>query len=299
MKAPFALAVLLCTAASQGAPELVVSGDHIVTATIEGTPGRMRIDPGAIGMPLITADLATRAKLKPGMFGIGYGVGTSTVFGRTAVVKIDTGAGADKHRIGWTQRAYAADVDGVISPAALPQPVIRFVLREARSGERTAILPMVDGGGLFGSFSGLFTTLDVDGEPIRVRFDPFHTRSLATAGAAQRIAATHKGALNGDVQQQEIAFGITRPVRTMTLAEPIHIGGLSIAMLGVRTNDFGTAHGIADADQHVDPDEVLVTAKGKKRNRDHDRMTLGRDQLDHCSSIVFDKPAKQIRLTCG
>jgi hypothetical protein len=30
-----------------------------------------------------------------------------------------------------------------------------------------------------------------------------------------------------------------------------------------------------------------------------DTISLGADQLNHCSSIVFDKRAQVIRLTCG
>ena len=47
-----------------------------------------------------------------------------------------------------------------------------------------------------------------------------------------------------------------------------------------------------------DPDEIVVVAKGN-RDANRDRLTLGADLLDRCSSIIFDKPAKQIRLTCG
>lgn len=297
MKTFAALAALLLATAASPATERVVTGDRIVTATIDGVPGRMRIDPGALGMPLITAVWAARAGLEPGIFAIGYGVGHTIISGRTAVTRIDTGTGAARHRIGWTRTPYAAGLDGVIGPGALSDSVVRFVLHAPRAGDRTMNLPMVDGGGLFGGFSGLFTTLDVDGEPMRVRFDPSHPRSLATAGAAARIAAARDGRLTGAVEPVEIAFGIERPVRTMTLARPIVIGPLAIATLGVRTADAGSAGSIPETGAPPpDPDEIVVIAKGKKRDRD--RLSLGADVLDRCSSIVFDKPAKAIRLTC-
>ena len=52
-----------------------------------------------------------------------------------------------------------------------------------------------------------------------------------------------------------------------------------------------------EADAHADPNEVVVTGKGKHDIK-HDRLSIGADQLNRCSSIVFDKPAKQIRLSC-
>lgn len=41
-----------------------------------------------------------------------------------------------------------------------------------------------------------------------------------------------------------------------------------------------------------------MVAKGK-RDAKRDRLTIGADLLDRCSAIVFDKPARQIRLTCA
>ncbi|MBN8808774.1 MAG: hypothetical protein J0I47_11175 [Sphingomonas sp.] len=278
--------------------ERTISSDGMVAATLNGVPGRVRVDPGALGMPLVTADWASRAKLKPGMIGIGYGIGNVVVAGHTAVARIDTGDGPERHRVGWTARPYAAGIDGVVGPGGLAEPVIRFDLRPAGPGERTVAIPMVDGGGLFGGFGGLFGTLDVDGDPIMVRFDPYHARTLATAGAAQRIAAERDGRMNGETTPAEIAFGIERPVRSMTLGRPIAIGPLSLTSLGVRTRDFGNAGAIPDADARADPDEVVVTAKGK-HDRRRDKLSIGADYLSHCSSIVFDKPARVIRLTCG
>jgi hypothetical protein len=41
---------------------------------------------------------------------------------------------------------------------------------------------------------------------------------------------------------------------------------------------------------------VVVNAKGRKSPR---ILSIGRDLLDRCSSLVFDKPAKEVRLTCA
>ncbi|MGY2734252.1 hypothetical protein [Sphingomonas sp. UYP23] len=35
-----------------------------------------------------------------------------------------------------------------------------------------------------------------------------------------------------------------------------------------------------------------------KRDPARDRLSIGSDALEHCSSITFDKPAKRIRLSC-
>ncbi|GAA3255764.1 hypothetical protein GCM10020258_14510 [Sphingomonas yabuuchiae] len=156
---------------------------------------------------------------------------------------------------------------------------------------------MVDQGDLFGGWAERFAIIMVEGQPMRVRFDPHHPRTLANAGAAVRLARAYGGTLSGSTSPAEIAFGVERPIRAMTLATPLTVGPLSIATLGVRTVDHGNTDTIADADQHADPNEVVVTGKGKHDIK-RDRLSIGADQLNRCSSIVFDKPARQIRLSC-
>ena len=87
----------------------------------------------------------------------------------------------------------------------------------------------------------------------------------------------------------------------MALAHPLAVGPLSLARIGVRTAEGGNTAAIPDSSEAspaADPDEVVVTAKAKHKPRPG-TLTLGADALARCSGIVFDKPAKQIRLTCA
>lgn len=278
--------------------ERVVAAEGMVAATVNGTPGRLRISPAGTAMPLLTADWAARAGLRAGMFGVGYAVGPTVVDGSSAVARVGIGGAEVKRRVAWAAGSYRPAFDGMVGPGGVPEPVVRFALRPPRSGERTAALRMADGGGLFGGWGERFALVEVGGRPMRVRFDPHARRTLATAGAGRRIAEAFGGALDGPISEEEIAFGIRRPVRAMTLVRPFAIGALRIDRLGVRTADFGNASGIGEAGAAPDPDEVVVTAKGK-RNVARDRLTLGADVLARYSSIVFDKPTRLVRLTCG
>ena len=298
-------------AADKAPPVRDVPIGGMIAATIDGKPVSLRVDPGAPGLVLMTTPAAEQLGLKGGMMELGYSVGGQGAMQATTVQPMTFGNTRVKRRVGfpsrrkasadgrWVGRAYANVGDGSIGPGSLPEPVVRIALRTPRAGERTVALPMVDGGGLFGRLSGEFAQIVIGGQPVRVRFDPYHPRTTVTANAATLIATAQGGTLAGAPEPVEIAFGIARPVRTMTLATPLPVGPLMLSTLGVRTSDVGSAASITEADAAPpDPDEIVVTAKGK-RDPKRDRLTLGADVLDRCSSIVFDQPAKQVRLTCG
>lgn len=149
----------------------------------------------------------------------------------------------------------------------------------------------------------------IGGVKARIRIDPGATAMpllidgiAARAGLKPTMFGVRYGVgpirIPGATGLEEIAFGVERPVRTLTLGAPLRLGALAVATLGVRTADIGNVSTIRDADEPTpDPDEVVVTAK-MKRDPNRDRLALGRDQLDRCSSIVFDKPARQVRLAC-
>lgn len=283
-------------AARQASPELVITGDGVRATSVMGVAGRLRVDPAAPAMPVLNPAMAARAGLRSGPFAVQYGVGPVSIAGRTAVARIDLGRGAIKRRVTWTARAFVDDADAAVGPGGLPDPVIRFQLSAPRAGERVVTLPMASGG-LFGGWGMTTALVPINGYPVRIRFDP-RRPTVATAGAGVAIAQAQGGTLEGAPASTEIAFGVVRPVRGLRLARPLAIGPLALDRLLVRVSDFGSAASIAEAGAAPpDPDEVVVTAKGK-RDRSRDAVTLGREQLDRCSSITFDKRAKLVRLSC-
>jgi len=303
------LSASLLVGAADAPAERVVQLGETMPVTVNGQTKQLRIEPAAPGLVLLTQDYADAAALKMrGMFQIGamYTVGNERVMASTAVARFAWGtAKADKRRIGWAARPYAHGLDAVIGPAGLDAPIVRFALHAPQPGERTVSLPMAPTGSLFGSWYSLRAEIMVGSERLQVRFDPHHRRTVANALAGQRIAATLGGRFDGPPVSEEIAFGIERPVRPMALTRPLDIGPLSLNRLGVRTvpdlNSGGSVAGIKEAgdpDEVVDPADVVVTGKRKKKHRPG-TLTLGADQLDRCSSLVFDKATKEIRLTCA
>lgn len=293
MTSLLAIAGLQPGMASSAKPKIgiyTVRGDGVVPATVGGIAGRMRITPWAPAVPTFNPDFASRVGLKGGWFGFAVKVGPVKVGGKSDVTRLDFGGLAMKRRVVWFDRRYDPGADGAVGPGGVPADIIRFDLRPALPGERTATLPLAQF-----LFQPTYARIDMAGRPLTILFDPQHARTLATAGAGASIAAAQGGTLVGDVGRAEVAFGIDRPIRTLRLARPLAIGPLSIDAVSVRIADNGSVGGIADAD--ADPDEIVVTAKKKGSRRDV--LIVGRDHLNRCSSIIFDKKAKLIRLTCA
>lgn len=303
-------AVLLIGAGPPPPRERVVTGDGVVAAQVNGVPARIRLDPGALAMPMVSADLAARAGLHTGSpllgknWGVGFAihVGPTLVMASSATGKIDVGDGPFAHRVAWNKRRYQPDVDGVIGPGGIRSSVVRFQLRAPVPGEQTATLPLVEDSDLFvGAWGASYAVVAVGAMPLRIRFAPRIPRSFLGAGAAVRVAAALGGRFDGAATEEPIMFGIARPIRPMALAHPLAIGPLSLVRIGVRTAEGGNTAAIPESNEAsaaADPDEVVVTAKAKHKPRPG-TLTLGADALSRCSSVVFDKPAKQIRLTCG
>lgn len=294
-----ATALMVLAGAATPPGERLVTGDGVTTVRIGKIVRRMRVDPGAPALPLITTEWQRAAGLRAGRYSIGYNVGPERITGETGMGWMTFADGRSiRQWIGFTDRRYAAGVDGVVGPDGVPDRVVRFVLGPHRRGERTARLPFAVQEGLAGEWSDRFATVKVGGIPMRLRFDPHHPFTMATAGAGIRIAEAQGGMVGGQPFITEIVFGIARPVRRMTLARPLVVGPLSLDRLGVRTNDHGNASTIADADAPPDPDEIVVV--GRRRTDWHrDVLSLGADVLGRCSELVFDKRAREIRLTCA
>jgi len=286
---PAACALAGLVGAAKPAQPLVVRGDGLVDAVVGGSPARIRITPWAPAAPTLNPDFAARIGLRGGLFGFAVKVGPVKVGGQTSVTRLNFGALNFRRRVVWFERRYEPQGDGAVGPGGIPAEVIRFELRSPRPGERVATLPLVQR-----MFQPTYSRITVAGREVNILFDPQHAQTLATAGAGSAIAADHGGQLVGATGKAEVAFGIDRPIRTLKLARPLTVGPLRFDSVPVRIGDGGSVAGIADAD--ADPDEVVVSAKGGGKRRDV--LIVGRDALAGCSTIVFDKPAKVIRLSC-
>jgi hypothetical protein len=287
------MAALAALGLAADAPVFSVAADRTIDATVHQQPARLRIDPGAPSMPVFNPEFATRAAFRSGPFGTRAIVGPVRVPGRSAVVRFDLGAGEFKHRVTWFEAPLTSGADGIVGPGGLPAAVIRFDLRPPQGGERSVTLPLAD----FGA-SGMGTRLPAGDRTIDVYFTLESRQSLATAAAGAALAEMHGGRFDSAAEAMPITLGVVRPVRHLALATPLAVGPLALSGMLVRTADFGTAGSIPDADAPPpDPDEIVVTG-GKKQKPRRLKLEIGSDDLARCASILFDKPAKTVTLSC-
>ena len=288
------LSGLLLTAATGPPSSITLSGDNIVSATVNGAAVRIKVDPAYAGAATVNPDIVARAKLKRSMLGFRHRVGPVTISFWSDAAKADYGLGTEQLRIFWPDRSIITGADGLAGPNALPWSRLTFTIGPQAEGEQEIDLPLETTG--TSGLSGTITKLQLGDAEVKVWFSLILPQSLATAGLGAELARTNGGAMTGVAHLAPIRFGIERPVRTMRLSVPIRIGGRPLKELGVRTADFGNVSGIPEAGAVTDPDEIVVTA-AKKGKRDYS-LLVGRDFLSGCSSLTYDFPAKLIRLRC-
>jgi hypothetical protein len=288
------ICALATLALAADAPPLEISGDLTVDAKVHGLSARLRIDPGGPGMPVFNPDYAGRAQFRSGMFGSAAQIGPVRVSGRTAVIRLDLGQGAFKRRVSWFPAPFTRGADGIVGPGALPEPRIRFALRAPSPGERSFKMALVD----FGA-RGMGVRVPASGREIDIAFTSEGAETVATAAAGVAIADAHGGRFDRAPETMPIMLEVVRPVRHLALATPFAVGPLSLSGLLVRTGDFGSTAGVPEANAPApDPDEIVVTGvkEAKKRRL---FVKIGSDDLSRCSSILFDKPARTVTLSCG
>ena len=268
---------------------LELTGDYTIDVSIDGQSFKLLVDPDIGGSRVLGSAAASKLGLIGSMIGGRHMVGPVKLTANSNVLNYDFGDVKDKQRTFWLADGAATDrAAGMIAPAALPYPVVRFHLREAVAGEKTYTLPLAD--------DGKNAALMVGGNSVAVGFNLLRNETLVTASTGVLIADAYQGAFVGDSVSTVIRYGIQRPTRPLKLGQAIDIGGLPLDRMLVRVSDFGDASQIADS-ADVDQDEIVVTSASKKKPRY--LMTLGRDFLARCSALTFDAKAKQVHMLCA
>ncbi len=286
------LALLLVSAPAAADLTLDAASGWIIDAQVNGVPVRLRVDPSAPGYIILNPGAVRRIGLRESMTRAQTFVGPVRLRGSTKAADVALGGGVSERRLLWWDRDVVNGADGIVSMADLPYDAVTLSLAEPRPSERLLRLPMT-----FERNSGLIHRLSLDGQEIIVTISLNKPQSMATAAAGGLIARHHEGTWAGEARQQPISFGVERPVRPLALGHPLPLAGLAVREMLVRTRDN---RGNVDLppEAGADPDEVVVTAQsGRQRSRYI--LTLGRDWLSACSSIIWDNRTRIMTLNCA
>jgi hypothetical protein len=287
------------------ANEIIVDADLPVAATVEGVPAQLQLSTGLVDRLTLTTDFVAAHGIKPaaiaGKAKINFW-GRKEIEGRNRPLGYSIAGKPEKGRAFW----FIGDVpqpkfDGSIGPWAIPFDRVRVRITPEVGKEALYGFPY------FGDLNNGSVTSYREatfGTAITLAVERELRYPLASAATGAAIAAAYDGTLSGDVWQEPIAFGVTRPVRLLTLKRPFVVGPFSFTQLAVRirsTRDAagsGAAIAEAESEANADPSEIVVEAQGKKARKPAFTLAIGRTALNQCATITFEKAARKILLNC-
>lgn len=201
----------------------------------------------------------------------------------------------------WFPGASPLPADGSIGPFALPAS--RVTVRWGRSETVAYVWPLT--GGIDRASYGVGKVgnrMFALGADVRIR----RPLPVASASTGADLVDVLGGRLVGPSWQEEIMFGVRRPVRRLQLDRPLVIGPMSFDMVAVRVG--GTADGtkwlapkqkpLPEAD--ADPAEILVRGRTLVRRAVTRMIVLSRNHLEAqgCIGLTVAKREQQFILHC-
>jgi hypothetical protein len=284
--------------------EIVLDADAAIDATIAGQAAQLQLVTGFVDRLTLNTQYVVKNGIKPAAIMGNADVnfwGRREIKGKNRPLRYTIRGVEEEGRAFWFADVPQPRFDGGVGPFAIPFDVVKVQLSAPRPDELVHSMVYfgdLNNGSNAGHIDPTFkTTVNFSIEK-RMRYP------LASAATGAAIAAAYGGTLSGDAWEEDIAFGIKRPVRLLTLEKPFVIGVFRFAQIAVRLRSDVDAGGAGEAiaeqpvDDEGDPAEIIVMGKGKKARQPIFTFDIGRDTLDTCSSITFDKAAKQIRLSC-
>jgi hypothetical protein len=282
-------------------PPLTLPADApVITASLDGQPLTLRIDPAATTQISLNGSAARRLGLtNAGRLVDGEPAQTGTLFidvGKVRLREVTTNGVlviADRPlamTLASGDRDHVTGADGLINPALLPHDEVRLVRRAATPADRSHVLPA-----RFDRNRGLISETPVGKHRIDIIFTPVAGETIATAAAAAFLVESQGGRYAGPPRDALVAHGVARPVRDIALDRPFAVAGLRVARIAARLFDWS---GKTSLPAEARPDDEIVATARFDGQRQWAKLAIGADHLDACASLVWQRPASTITLTC-
>ncbi len=195
----------------------------------------------------------------------------------------------------WVSRPVAGDSDGVLTIGALKADRIDVVLRPAMPGSQVYTLRK-NGGGETG------INARVGDEKIDVSLELNSPVTVMNARAAQALVDGKIVKRGSTIGYWQPFPGVNLPYQGLVANPGATLLGLPLRQMGARVSEAEARRIDAEAragtsDSNDDADTITVTADRKKKGR-APWILIGRDILDSCSRISFDRAGERWLLTC-
>uniref|UniRef100_UPI0033423068 hypothetical protein n=1 Tax=Sandarakinorhabdus sp. TaxID=1916663 RepID=UPI0033423068 len=203
---------------------------------------------------------------------------------------------ARKVPVVWLERPMASDADGILPIGELAADRIDVILRDTPPGSRSFIIPRK------GKDKAMIKTRIGD-EPVNISLELNIPTTVMNARAGEAL-------VNAGLVRRTASLGFWRPVpgvalptQTLSPKDGLTIAGLPMRQMGVRISESEAraidAAARGTSTETDDDDTITVSADRKSKRRGRDPWILiGRDVLDDCSRISFDRAGERWVLTC-
>jgi hypothetical protein len=296
---PFAAAILIalagCTPPPQTPqilPELVLDlTDPVIEARIGETVLRLRVDLDRRNTIELNPGAADRLGL-PFEPGGGALVGRIKLAERNAVAPVTIEGIAVPLNLSAFDRDCCAGTDGAIGPDLLPFDRVRFVRSGGVAGATERRFPLTRS-----DEAGLAVATPTPAGEVFVGFSLAYPGTLGTAAAGAILAQAYGGRLVGQRFDVAPAFGVSRPAQRIAFARAVDLAGFPVAELPVRVADFRGSHALPE--EPATAGEILVERRGPRGQTAWPSILIGRDRIDACAEILFERAPLAITLRCA
>lgn len=258
-----------------------------MTATIAGVPLRLRVMLDGRGGVELNRAAAARLPLAFEDDEAAQ-VGRVPLAGITAAATL-TIAGKPVPAALWSFGTCCEGADGAIDATLLPFAAVRLVRPTGATGEaRTWVLRR-------NAEYGMAAREMVAGRAIDVRFALDRPETLATASAGAMLAKAWSGRFADGYAPVAVAWGVSRPSRTIAFASGGRLGGFRFDAVRTRTADLAGRDRLPT--DPVEANEIVVTRR-TARHRGAPAVAIGRDRIDACGEIALDTQSLLLTLRC-
>ncbi|OYQ24989.1 hypothetical protein CHU93_14195 [Sandarakinorhabdus cyanobacteriorum] len=219
-----------------------------------------------------------------------------TVIRFTISTAAPQGLAGRKVPMAWLETPTAADADAILPVGSLAADRIDFVRGETPAGSQTYIIPKK------GKGEAMIRTR-IGGEEVNISLELNIPTTVMSARAGEALIQAGLASRIAEIGYWRPFPAVSLPMQGLAGKPGLTIAGLPMRRMSVRVSESEAraidARAKGTSTEEDDEDTITVSADRTRKKRGRDPWILiGRDVLDDCSRISFDRPGERWVLTC-